>query len=814
MRNKPSRSFRAALLGFILLVILVGTSTLQAQTKQLVTWVDDLKYLQNIPGDELLQQKEVVAHIRNGIEFWIKLHPTTKVELQAAPPEPWGVEVVRSQVAALLQTSQAILKEDTGQPFNLGVTQISVTVEASPLSPVSDSINRVEIVNRQVLTVGTALDYLPGLSLDRAASRNEAQIRLRGFSNRGQVPLYLDGIPIQVPYDGTIDFNRFLTSDIAEIQVAKGYSSPLLGPNALGGSINLVTRQPEKKIESEALLGTGSGEMLLASLHLGSRIKHFYVQGSVDWLQQDFVPLSGKFPLQIAPAGNTLKYRYQTTYDRNQSDSRDAKYSGRIAFTPKGQEQYVFSYINQKGEKGNPLYAGPNVSPSGLRYWRWPYWNKNSYYFISNTSLGETDSIKLRLFYDQFGNGLAMLDNANFNSMTGTNSGLSVYKDHTGGFSTEFATRRIRKNSVSASFFLKDDTHREYTHYPGTGANRPLLTAKLLDRAQQFSIGVQDIISITSKLRATIGFSADYIKGLRATQFNSSNTGLLPYTCASNPTNTEFSGCTPHSWNYNPQASLSYNFTSKDTAFITFADRSRFPLLKEFYSYRNRSALPNPELKSEHSSNLEIGYSRAFGARTLAQIQYFYNNMRDAIQSVYKADTTTPASCPGSSVAGFCTQNVNVAKEIHKGFEVTLRSTPISHLTVDASYAYLNREIKFTYNASIIGGTTATNSISLLPTLPKNKVMFNATIQLPRRILGLATYKYEGGLILQDTTYSPFPPEFGTSYGIVDLGTVVPVYAGLSFQVGLKNVFDRNYCFTAGYPEAGRNWYFNGRYKF
>ena len=87
-------------------------------------------------------------------------------------------------------------------------------------------------------------------------------------------------------------------------------------------------------------------------------------------------------------------------------------------------------------------------------------------------------------------------------------------------------------------------------------------------------------------------------------------------------------------------------------------------------------------------------------------------------------------------------------------------------------------------------------------------------MQLPHRILGLATYKYEGGILLQDTTYSPYPPEFATSYGVVDLGTVIPVYAGLSFQVGVKNALDRNYYFTAGYPEAGRNWYFNGRYRF
>ena len=70
----------------------------------------------------------------------------------------------------------------------MGVTTVSVTAEASPLSPVADSFDRTEIVNRQALSAAAALDYLPGLALDRAAARNEATIRLRGFTTKGQVP--------------------------------------------------------------------------------------------------------------------------------------------------------------------------------------------------------------------------------------------------------------------------------------------------------------------------------------------------------------------------------------------------------------------------------------------------------------------------------------------------------------------------------------------------------------------------------------------------------------------------------------------------
>jgi iron complex outermembrane recepter protein len=798
------------LFGLILLAVLAGTSGLQAQTKQLVTWVDDLRYLQKASSDEKMQSKASVVQIREGVELWIKLHPGTKVELAAAPAQPWGAEQLAKQVDELLKTTETILKEDPDQPFSLGMTMVSVTAEGSALSPLADSMDRSEIVNRQALTVGTALDYLPGLSLDRAASRNEAGIRLRGFSNKGQVPLYVDGIPVQVPYDGTMDFNRFLTSDIAEIQVAKGFSSPTLGPNAMGGSINLVTRQPEKKFESDAMIGTGSGDAMIASLHLGSRFDHFYAQGSVDWSQQDYMPLSGNFTLQSAPSSGTYAAdRYQTTYHRNQSDFRDEKYSGRIAWTPSGQNEYVFSYINQKGEKGQPLYAGPNPSPSGLKYWRWPSWNKNSYYFISNTGIGEGNSLKLRVFYDQFVNRLAMYDNAYYSTMTGT-SGLSYYDDHTDGVSTEFATRMIARNSLSASFFFKDDTHKEYTHYPGQGFVSP----PVKDRTQDFSMGFQDVITLTSRLRATFGFSADYHKGLRAMGYSdSSNKTVRAFSCPDNPTNVyNYTACMLHTWNYNPQASLSYNVTSSDKLFITFSDRGRFPLLKDTYSSKFNSSLPNPELKPEHSRNWDAGYSHTFGARTVAQLEYFRNDMRDAIQSLYIARTDYKTVCSKTSLAGYCLQNVNLAQEVHEGAEITLRSTAINRLILDVSYAYLNRRIEFDFTSARSSGS---NYISLLPSLPKNKVLFNATGEFPHKVLGIATFRYEGGITLQDTTYSTVPLAMSAaSFGVVDLGSMVPVYAGFSFQVGVKNLFDRNYFYTIGYPEAGRNWYFNGRYRF
>lgn len=810
-----NRNLRFGTAGALVLVLVLtaGSLSLHAQTKQFLTWQADLDYLQNLADGDLASQTAKIEQIRKGVELWIDMHPSTAVELAAAPQKPWGAPELRNQVTALAGAVDAILLEDPSQPFNLGSVAISVTSEASPLSPKTDSFTRTEIQNRNANSVAAALDYLPGLSQDISAQRNETRIFLRGFNNLGQVPLYLDGIPIQVPYDGTLDLKRFLTGDIAEIQVAKGYSSPLMGANNLGGSINLVSREPARKFESDFMIGTGSGEKFQTALQLGTKWDSFYFQGSAEWLQKEFVPLSGDFDVDHHPN--------QTNYELNHSNSRDAKYTGRIAYTPKGRDQYVFSYTNQKGEKGQPLYAGENVDARN-RYWDWPFWNKYSYYFNSSTELDETTSLKLRLFYDQFKNGLSSFDNDGYDSMTKRSAFYSYYDDHTSGMSMEITTRALAHNTLSFSFFYKDDVHKSGGLNPWYETQVPPETA---DEVKTLSIGFQDIITLTEKLRATFGFSADHLIGVQTQQLNDDKDAIVPLQCQDDPDNASYTGCTPNQWTYNPQISVSYQLTDPGTLFVTFADRGRFPLMKEMYTSGLGQRMPSPDLEAERSRNWNVGYTHAFSSKTVGQIEYFHNTIRDAINDVFVPDPGWPDNpvCEESDAPGYCEKFANVTEEVHHGFEISVRSTPVQPLTLDASYSYINRTVD--YDPEVL---RLNPEYLILYPLPRNKVVFNATAQLPHAILALLTYRYAAGLQLQDTSYDSrnfdlgsVDPEYlallrpyAESHHVVDIGTVAPIAAGVSVQAGIQNLFDTDYHYNPGYPEAGRNWYFNLRHKF
>jgi iron complex outermembrane receptor protein len=785
------------------IVSLIAAAPCFGQADRPLEWLQELSAVAASSGSsgpqQVIEQRRArIAGIRTEIEEWIALHPGLRVDVPPAPQQPWTEEQTRAEIAVLKRAVETLLKSDPNHPFNLGVTVVHVTDSAAALSPVFDVLDRTEIQNHDALTVNQAIEYLPGVSVDHKSPRNQTGISIGGFDSR-QVPLFLDGIPAYVPFDGYVDLNRYLTSDIAEIQVAKGYSSPLLGPNALGGVINLVTRQPHDKLEADAFIGTGSGNLLDSGLHLGSRWRRFFFQGSIDWLQSDFYPISGAFKLNAQQPNDHRVNSYQ----------RDEHYSARVAWTPRGQDSYVLSYSNQKGNAGIPPYSGSApVCPSGNatvpfpcvtpKFWTWPQWNADSYYFNSTTSLGEMSSIRVRAFYEEFPNVLNMYDDATYSTLTKPSSAISRNDDHSFGTSGEFDTRLVSRNVIAASFFVNDDNHQEQTTTFST-AGVPSATPHQTNRDLQSSFGVQDVITVTSRIRATLGFSADHLDGLQAQDLNSTKTGVAPFQVqriCSATSSLSFDSCTDHVWVYNPVGSLSYATSKSGTLFVTFAEKSRFPTLKDRYSYKAGKAVPNPLLRPEHARSWSAGYSHALALRTVFQLDFFRSDVRNEIENTFFLSPL--CSGGGKGGAGSCQQAVNVGRETHQGANFTLRTTQFSRVTFDANYTFLNRKI--------------TGAPGVFPNgTPKHKTIGSATVRLPRGATGLVSARYQAGTVGMSDNSLPLPV---SKFATVDLEATVPIRAGISVQTGLKNLLDRNYYYWEGFPEAGRTWYLTLRYKF
>jgi iron complex outermembrane receptor protein len=780
-------------LGIGIVLLLALAPVCFAQADRPLEWLQQLN-ASSSSGDESVA---AVRRIRQQVRDWIAVHPGSSVSMPEAPAPPWTEVETKTQIEELKRAIVTLLQSDPSHPFQLGLTVVNVTDSAIALSPVFDSMDQTEIRNHDARTASEAIEYLPGVSIDHKSPRNQTGISIGGFDGR-QVPLFVDSIPAYVPFDGYVDLNRYLTSDVAEIQVAKGYSSPLLGPNAMGGAINLVTRQPEKRVDADAHLGTGPGSLWNSGLHLGSRWRRLFFQGSIDWLQSDFYPLADGFRLNPQ----------QPSDHRVNSYRRDEQYRGRVGWTRGEQDSYVLSYSNQKGKTGIPPYSGSApVCPTGNtaltfacvtpKYWSWPEWNTGSYYFNSTTGLGEASSVRLRAFYESFPSVLDMYDDATYTTMTKASSGILNYDDHSMGASGEFATRLLARNTLGASFFVNSATHQEQTT-SFSAANAPVTTPQQTDRDLQTSFGVQDAIAVTARLHATLGFSADHLDGREAQDLNSAKTAVAPFqvqgvcTAASATT---FTSCTDHVWTYNPTGALSYSIANSGTFFVTFAEKSRFPTLRDRYSYKAGRALPDPALRPEQTQNWTAGYSRTLGLRTVAQIDFFHAKVHNEIENISFLSPLCPS---GKGGAGTCQQAVNAGREIHEGANLTLRTTPVSRVTIDANYTFVARRI--------------TDPPGLFPTgMPKHKTVGTATVRLPRGTMGLVSARYQSGAVGMSDNNLPLPV---AKFATLDIGASVPIHAGMSLQAGVSNLLDRSYYYWEGFPEAGRNWYLTFRYKF
>ncbi|MFV1987542.1 MAG: TonB-dependent receptor plug domain-containing protein [Gemmatimonadota bacterium] len=82
-----------------------------------------------------------------------------------------------------------------------------------------------------------ALRAMPFVQV-RENSRGEAQLTLRGTSSR-QVAILVDGVPLTLGWDARTDLSVVPTDAAREIQLYRGISSVLHGPNVLGGVVEI-----------------------------------------------------------------------------------------------------------------------------------------------------------------------------------------------------------------------------------------------------------------------------------------------------------------------------------------------------------------------------------------------------------------------------------------------------------------------------------------------------------------------------------------------------------------------------------------------
>ena len=119
-------------------------------------------------------------------------------------------------------------------------------VQEVPISISVVDLNSIE--QRNITQVNEAFQYVPGVQMtgDQVSIRGSSGFAL-GLGSR--VALLLDGFPLLSGDSGEMKFDAVSTQVIKQIEVVKGAGSALYGTSALGGVINIITKEPRKEPE-------------------------------------------------------------------------------------------------------------------------------------------------------------------------------------------------------------------------------------------------------------------------------------------------------------------------------------------------------------------------------------------------------------------------------------------------------------------------------------------------------------------------------------------------------------------------------------
>ena len=338
-----------------------------------------------------------------------------------------------------------------GEVFTLGQVEAVESVGGVQKSDTNVVVLDEQKLQRDEIKRLSEVAYsTPGVYVDKKGPRAEQNFYVRGFDAR-RVPLFIDGIPVYVPYDGNSDFGRFTTFDLSQINISKGSSSVLYGPNTMGGAINLITKKPTKELEGSVGYGFETGRNAKTygnnvDFSIGTKQELFYVQAGGSYMEDAGQQLSHDFKPGVT--------RNEDGGRRDNSVQRDKKFNIKFGFTPNETDEYAIAYINQKGEKEQPYYTGRYARYNmAKRFWEWPRWDKESIYWLSHTQFANSLYVNTKAFYDKFVNDLNGIKPFVFNSH---------YRDKGYGLGTEIGGDIGDRDTLKFAVNYKFDEHKEH----------------------------------------------------------------------------------------------------------------------------------------------------------------------------------------------------------------------------------------------------------------------------------------------------------------------------------------------------------------
>lgn len=726
-----------------------------------------------------------------------------------------------SKAAAPQAVDQAEINQNSNNNiFRLGEIAVSVvddttqvgartTVTAEEISAYTDSN-----------TLEKALNLLPSVTETQVGRRNEKSVSIRGFEMR-QIAVMVDGVQSAMPYDYYPDLQTYTTGSLSEIQVSKGLSSVLAGPNTMGGIINMVTKRPEKEIEGNLTVtakfgNSGAYNGILTSGNVGTNQGNWYLQAGATYNDINRWSVSDNY----SPVQNTGDHFFQAGKDyhfplvnenggfRDGSSSQAEAANIKLGFTPNETDEYVIAYNYSNMEYDIPVYAGQSyTSMAGSRptddeklayqltkpfYRSYPYYKKQTIYSLTNTALGDTGYVKTRLFYDTFKNRMDSLEfaDATLTTMRNESGFPSLFNDYDFGGSVETGADLFKDNTTKIAFHYRKDVHRSKELGDDDWS-------RVAD--DTYSVALENTWHANEKTDVIVGASYDWLRVSTVKNVEDHNDDLITdYRVNDNV--------------LNPMAAVRYHYSDEGTVYAGVAQKSRFATQKSRFGTRtgNGTGIPNPDLKAEKAINYEIGVSDTIGNVTF-DAAAFYTDVRDTNLEVVVDDG-------GDEYY----QTQNFGKSRVYGLELASVINMADSFDLGLAYTYMEKELRSSiakaedlkptnvprHKLTVYGDWRVAEGLNIIPKVEAYSSRYS-TLGGNNMVNGAVrtSGKPGTGIDMRDGT------KIG-GFATAGLKVKYQPFDALEISAGVDNIFDKNYQLAEGYPEEGRNYFLTLTTKF
>jgi outer membrane receptor protein involved in Fe transport len=525
------------------------------------------------------------------------------------------------------------------------------------------------------VTLDDTLRQVPGFSLFRRSGSLTANPTSQGVSLRGvgangasRAVVLLDGVPLNSPFGGWVYWDRVPRADIDSVQVTNGATSDVYGSGALGGVIDLQTRQVEQPF-FETDLSFGNKDTVTGSASGGILVSGWSVNASAQALRTGgYILVSRDERGAVDTPAGTADLTGSLTLARALRDGR------------------FFLRVTSFGESrrnGTPVQINDTrIASADLGFDR------------TLTAIGHLSA----RFY-----GSREIFNQNFSAVsTDRNSESLTNRQRNPSQQLGFAVQWLRSIAGRHVVVAGIEGRDVRGHSAEATFNAARLTANLDAGGRQRILGVFGQGSLhAAEWNLTIGGRIDRWLDYDGFLNRTPVTGPRSFSLFTDRAETAFS----------PRISVSRRLGNTVSIGASLYRAFRAPTLNELYrSFRvgNVVTNANADLRAERLTGGEAGMTlRKFSDRFTMRANFFWSEIRDPIANVTLSATPTLIT----------RQRQNLGAIRARGFEASSAVTITDRLTLSADYLLTDSSVlRFPPNRALEG--------LLVPQIPRQQLNF------------------------------------------------------------------------------------------